>query len=160
MGRRIREIHGTSLVMDAPMADTDLYIEASGAAAVLPEIVRRAKSGARVVVVALHREEIGVNFLLVMMKELEILGSIAQPPDWNDMIRMLGDVDLSPMITHRFSLDRFAEAMAIAQDPEAGAKVITRDQVMEGIAEMIHDVQVEATFPDGTKLVTIHNPID
>ena len=42
---------------------------------------------------------------------------------------------------------------------EAGAQVIRRDQVMPGIAEMIHDVQVEATFPDGTKLVTVHNPI-
>ena len=42
---------------------------------------------------------------------------------------------------------------------DEGAKVITRDQVMEGIAEMIHDVQVEATFPDGTKLVTVHEPI-
>ena len=42
---------------------------------------------------------------------------------------------------------------------EAGAHVIRRDQVMEGVAEMIHDVQVEATFPDGTKLVTVHHPI-
>ncbi|BBF94371.1 urease subunit gamma [Blastochloris tepida] len=42
---------------------------------------------------------------------------------------------------------------------EQGAQVLTRDQVMPGIAEMIHDVQVEATFPDGTKLVTVHNPI-
>ncbi|MEO3997381.1 urease subunit gamma [Mesorhizobium sp. CAU 1732] len=42
---------------------------------------------------------------------------------------------------------------------EAGAHVITREQVMDGIAEMIHDVQVEATFPDGTKLVTVHEPI-
>lgn len=40
-----------------------------------------------------------------------------------------------------------------------GAKVITRTQVMPGVAEMIHDVQVEATFPDGTKLVTVHEPI-
>ncbi|MAF94328.1 MAG: urease subunit gamma [Rhodospirillaceae bacterium] len=40
-----------------------------------------------------------------------------------------------------------------------GASVISRDQVMEGIAEMIHDIQVEATFPDGTKLVTVHDPI-
>ena len=40
-----------------------------------------------------------------------------------------------------------------------GASVLTRDQVMEGISEMIHDIQVEATFPDGTKLVTVHNPI-
>ncbi|AXS38761.1 urease subunit gamma [Breoghania sp. L-A4] len=42
---------------------------------------------------------------------------------------------------------------------EKGAHVITREQVMEGVAEMIHDVQVEATFPDGTKLVTVHEPI-
>ncbi len=41
----------------------------------------------------------------------------------------------------------------------AGATVITRDQVMDGIADMIHDIQVEATFPDGTKLVTVHEPI-
>jgi urease subunit gamma len=40
-----------------------------------------------------------------------------------------------------------------------GATVVTRAQVMAGVAEMIHDVQVEATFPDGTKLVTVHNPI-
>jgi urease subunit gamma len=42
---------------------------------------------------------------------------------------------------------------------EAGAHVLTRAQVMDGISEMIHDVQVEATFPDGTKLVTVHEPI-
>lgn len=40
-----------------------------------------------------------------------------------------------------------------------GRHILRRDQVMEGVAEMIHDVQVEATFPDGTKLVTVHNPI-
>ena len=48
---------------------------------------------------------------------------------------------------------RVAELMA------EGAQVITRAQVMEGVAEMIRDVQVEATFPDGTKLVTVHEPI-
>ncbi len=42
---------------------------------------------------------------------------------------------------------------------EAGARVLGRDQVMPGIAEMIRDVHVEATFPDGTKLVTVHDPI-
>ena len=40
-----------------------------------------------------------------------------------------------------------------------GRQILSKEQVMEGVAEMIHDVQVEATFPDGTKLVTIHNPI-
>jgi urease subunit gamma len=42
---------------------------------------------------------------------------------------------------------------------QAGAQVLNRAQVMPGIAEMIHDIQVEATFPDGTKLVTVHEPI-
>ena len=51
------------------------------------------------------------------------------------------------------------DGRSVADLMQAGAKVITRDQVMEGIAEMIHDVQVEATFPDGTKLVTVHEPI-
>ena len=47
----------------------------------------------------------------------------------------------------------------VAELMEAGAHVLTREQVMEGVPEMIHDVQVEATFPDGTKLVTVHEPI-
>jgi urease subunit gamma/beta len=51
------------------------------------------------------------------------------------------------------------DGRSVAELMEAGAHVITADQVMEGIAEMIHDIQVEATFPDGTKLVTIHHPI-
>jgi urease subunit gamma len=57
------------------------------------------------------------------------------------------------------------EAVALITDfvvadlMEAGGKVITRAQVMDGVPEMIHDVQVEATFPDGTKLVTVHEPI-
>src|ERR1700737_1061035 len=48
---------------------------------------------------------------------------------------------------------------SVADLMSAGAHVISRAQVMEGVAEMIHDVQVEATFPDGTKLVTVHHPI-
>jgi urease subunit gamma len=47
----------------------------------------------------------------------------------------------------------------VADLMQAGAHVLTRAQVMEGVAEMIHEVQVEATFPDGTKLVTVHQPI-
>ncbi len=47
----------------------------------------------------------------------------------------------------------------VAEMMEAGAAVVSRDQCMEGVPEMIHEVQVEATFPDGTKLVTVHNPI-
>ena len=51
------------------------------------------------------------------------------------------------------------DGRTVADLMEAGANVITCDDCMDGIPEMIHDVQVEATFPDGTKLVTVHNPI-
>jgi urease subunit gamma len=51
------------------------------------------------------------------------------------------------------------DGRSVADLMEAGAHVVTRTQVMEGIPEMIPDVQVEATFPDGTKLVTVHQPI-
>ena len=51
------------------------------------------------------------------------------------------------------------DGRSVADLMQAGAHVITKDQCMDGIPEMIHDVQVEATFPDGTKLVTVHHPI-
>ena len=51
------------------------------------------------------------------------------------------------------------DGKTVAELMQLGAQVITRAQVMDGIPEMIHDVQVEATFPDGTKLVTVHEPI-
>ena len=58
-----------------------------------------------------------------------------------------------------FVVEGARDGRSVADLMEAGAKVLTRAQVMEGIAEMIHDVQVEATFPDGVKLVTVHEPI-
>ena len=58
-----------------------------------------------------------------------------------------------------FVVEGARDGKSVATLMAEGANVITRDQVMEGIAEMIHDVQVEATFPDGTKLVTVHQPI-
>ena len=51
------------------------------------------------------------------------------------------------------------EGRSVADMMSAGREVLTRDDVMEGVAEMVDEVQVEATFPDGTKLVTVHNPI-
>ena len=58
-----------------------------------------------------------------------------------------------------FVVEGARDGRSVADLMEEGAQVLTRAQVMEGIAEMIHDVQVEATFPDGAKLVTVHEPI-
>ena len=58
-----------------------------------------------------------------------------------------------------FVIEGARDGRSVADLMEAGAYVITRSQVMIGVAEMIHDIQVEATFPDGTKLVTVHAPI-
>jgi urease subunit gamma len=58
-----------------------------------------------------------------------------------------------------FVLEGARDGRTVADLMAAGREVLTRDDVMEGVPEMLHEVQVEATFPDGTKLVTVHTPI-
>jgi urease subunit gamma len=58
-----------------------------------------------------------------------------------------------------FVMEGARDGRSVAELMSEGGKVVSREQVMEGIPEMVHDMQVEATFPDGTKLVPIHNPI-
>lgn len=56
-------------------------------------------------------------------------------------------------------LEAARDGRSVAEIMVAGAKILKREDLMEGVAEMLHEVQVEATFPDGTKLVTIHDPV-
>ncbi len=56
-------------------------------------------------------------------------------------------------------LEGAREGRTVAELMSAGTEILTREDVMDGVADMVHEVQVEATFPDGTKLVTVHNPI-
>ena len=58
-----------------------------------------------------------------------------------------------------FIMEGARDGRTVAELMETGARVISRGQVMDGVAEMIHEIQIEATFPDGTKLVTVHEPI-
>ncbi len=58
-----------------------------------------------------------------------------------------------------FVVEGARDGKTVAELMRDGGEVLSRDQVMDGIADMIHEIQVEATFPDGTKLVTVHNPI-
>jgi len=121
---RIRELHGTTSLMGAPMAGSHAYIEASGASAVIPEILQHAGPGARLSVVALHRQPTEVPFLLVMMKQLTIRGAMEYPQDYKTMIDLLTRWDLDAMITHRFPLTDFGEALRVAQDPQTSGKVM------------------------------------
>ena len=57
-------------------------------------------------------------------------------------------------------LEGARDGRSVAELMQYGTTLLGRDDVMDGVADMIHEVQVEATFPDGTKLVTVHNPID
>ena len=122
--QRLRALHGESPVFGAPMAGTDVYIEASGADPVITEVIRHAKRDARLSVVALHDQEIPVSFLLVMMKQLSIHGSIEYPDDFGRALELMARRDLTPMLGARFPLARLDDALATARDPGAGAKVL------------------------------------
>ncbi len=56
-------------------------------------------------------------------------------------------------------LEGARDGRTVAELMSEGTRILSRDDVMDGVADMLHDVQIEATFPDGTKLVTVHNPI-
>ncbi len=120
----IRRHHGESPVLGAPMAATDVYVEASGVGSVIQAILNHAKSEARLSVVALHRSEVPVSFLLVLMKQLTIRGAMEYPADFGRAIELLSRVDLSAMITHRFPLARFGDALGVARDANVAGKVM------------------------------------
>ncbi len=120
----IRDLHGDAPVFGAPMAGSDLYVEASGASIVIEEVIANAKTGARLSVVGLHRTPVPVNFMVVMMKSMSIMGSMAYPDDWSDALELLSTTDLSAMITHRYALEDFHAALATAQCADDSAKVM------------------------------------
>ena len=90
----------------------------------------------------------------------KLLVSLAAMVARNRLVRgvKLNHPEAVALITD-YVIEGARDGRSVAELMQAGAHVITADQVMDGIADMIHDVQVEATFPDGTKLVTVHNPI-
>jgi threonine dehydrogenase-like Zn-dependent dehydrogenase len=123
--RALHELHGTEKWMGiVPCAGTHAYIEASGAPSVIGQIISHARPRARVSVVALHRQPVSIDFLSLMAREITLTGSMAYPEDYSEMVRMLGEVDLSPAITHRFPLARFAEALDTARNAGVSGKVI------------------------------------
>jgi len=120
----LKKLHGEDPLMGMRMAGTDVFIEASGAAKVITDVLQSGKAESRLTVVALHEQSVNVSFLWVMMKQMTIRGAMEYPADYNDAIDLLTRWDLSPMITHRFPLERIGEAIEVATDPNAGGKVM------------------------------------
>lgn len=131
LGAIVGREHGTSQMFGWPMVNTDVFIDAAGAAAPLQQAVAMCRSGARFVIVAVHKQPVPLDLVMVMAKELVITGSIAYPRDeFAEVIAMLsaGSVDVSPLISHRFPLERFPEAFKTAQDTAHALKVMIEMQ--------------------------------
>jgi threonine dehydrogenase-like Zn-dependent dehydrogenase len=120
----LADLHGTTPLMGMPQPATEVFIEASGAAPVLGEVIGSARRGARLVVVALHRDDVPVSFVNVLMRELTIRGAMEYPEDFTRMIRLLERTDLSMMVSDRFGLGAAIDALALAESGESAGKIV------------------------------------
>jgi threonine dehydrogenase-like Zn-dependent dehydrogenase len=124
----LADLHGTKPFMFGPTPATAAFIEASGADAVIGDVIDHAAVGARLTVVALHYQPIPTNYLTVLMKELTIRGSIEYPARFDDAIDLLARHDLSALLTHRFDLASFDAALAVLDESrDCGKVLITMD---------------------------------
>jgi threonine dehydrogenase-like Zn-dependent dehydrogenase len=122
---RLREAHGIDLLFGSvECCGSDAYIECTGNQQVLKDIVSQAKKDAHISVPALHREVFPMSLMTLMMTQLRITGSMVYPDDFGETVELLRNVDLSPLITHRFALEEFDAALETARDPLVAGKVM------------------------------------
>jgi len=120
----LARLHGTTPFLYGPTPATDVYIEASGAATVITEVLQRGRVGGRLSVVALHYAPIPTNYLMVMMKQFSIFGSMEYPRRFEDAIDLLARRDLSSVITHRVPLARFDDALGVLRGAADCGKIL------------------------------------
>ncbi len=124
---RLASLHGQSRVYGMPVVDTDIYIDAAGAAGLLQQAIQVCRTRARIVVVAVYRQPVAIDLVMVMAKEIELTGSIAYPGnEFAEVIAMLssGELDVTPLISHRFPFDDVVAAFAQAKDTTRALKVM------------------------------------
>jgi len=122
---RLREAHGTDLLLGTiECTGSDAYVECTGNQQVMTDILNQAKPKAHISVPALHREIFPMSLMTLMMKQLRITGSMVYPEDFGETLRLLQEVDLSPLITHKFALDDFDAALETARDTSIAGKVM------------------------------------
>ena len=122
--QELSRLHGTSPFMFGPTPATNAFIEASGASRVITEVIDRGRVGARLSVVALHYDSIPTSYLMILMKQLSIHGSMEYPPRFEDAIELLVRRDLSSVITHRLQLEKLDEALGVLNGSADCGKVL------------------------------------
>ena len=120
----LARLHGTTPFMFGPTPATAAYIEASGSANVITDILDHAPVGSRLCVVALHYDPIPTNYLMVLMKQVTIRGSMEYPARFADAIDLLVRRDLSALITHQFPLEHFGDALRMLDQSKDCGKVL------------------------------------
>jgi threonine dehydrogenase-like Zn-dependent dehydrogenase len=120
----LARLHGTAPFMFGPTPATAAFIEASGADRVIGDVIDHGAVGARLAIVALHYAPVPTNYLMVLMKELTIRGSIEYPPRFDDALDLLARRDLSGLLTHRYPLDEFDDALRFLQSSTDCGKVL------------------------------------
>jgi threonine dehydrogenase-like Zn-dependent dehydrogenase len=120
----LARLHGTTKFTFGPTPATAAFIEASGSARVIADVLNHGPVGGRLSVVALHFEPIPTNFLMMVMKQFTICGSMEYPPRFDDAIDLLARRDLSGLITHRFPLEDFGDALDLLQGSMDCGKVM------------------------------------
>ena len=120
----LARLHGTAPFMFGPTPATAAFIEASGSGRVISDILNRGRVGGRLSVVALHYESLPTSFLMVLMKEFTIRGSMEYPARFADSIDLLARRDLSSLVTHRFPLEQFDDALGMLQGSKDCGKVM------------------------------------
>jgi threonine dehydrogenase-like Zn-dependent dehydrogenase len=124
----LARLHGTAPFMAGRTPATHAFIEASGVSRLIPEILARGRAGGRLSVVALHYAPIPTSFLLLLMKQFTIRGSMEYPARFEDALDLLARRDLSALVTHRYPLARFADALAtLGGSKECGKVMVTME---------------------------------
>lgn len=124
-------LHGERIKYGFPTVNTDIFIDAAGSGALLQDTLQICPSGGRIVVVAVHHQPVALDLVMLMAKEIELLGSIAYPGDeFQEVIGMLAarEVDVAPLVTHRFPLAEAQAAFAQAGKVDEAIKVMVAVQ--------------------------------
>jgi 2-desacetyl-2-hydroxyethyl bacteriochlorophyllide A dehydrogenase len=120
----LARIHGTAPFMFGPTAATDVFIEASGADAVIGDVLQHGRVDGRLVVVALHYRPVPTSYVNLLMKQFTIRGSMEYPERFEDAIELLERRDLSQLITHTLPLDEFSRGLEILEASKDCGKVM------------------------------------